>query len=54
MSPEGIAVDHSGRNMYYTDSRSLQVSNLDGSHSKVLVNTDMRNARAVVLDVRKG
>ena len=55
-SPEGIAVDHSGGNIYFTDSALdvLQVARLDGSGVTTLVNTDMVNPRAIVIDVQRG
>ena len=50
-SPEGVAIDWIGRNIYWTDSESdsIEVANLDGLNHKVLVE-DVKNPRAIVMD----
>ena len=55
-SPEGIAIDFVARNMFFTDSEmdSLMVAKLNGEDVKTLVNTEMYNPRAIVLDVNRG
>lgn len=55
-SPEGIAIDHLSRNMYWTDSVSdrIEVSTLDGQHRHVLFDTDLVNPRAIIADPANG
>lgn len=55
-SPEGIAVDFTAGNMFYTDSELdvIQVAKLDGSAVRTLVDVDIVNPRAIVLDINKG
>lgn len=55
-SPEGIAIDHLSRNMYWTDSvlDRIEVSTLDGQHRRVLFNTDLVNPRAIIADPVNG
>uniref|UniRef100_A0A671RAY4 Nidogen-1-like n=1 Tax=Sinocyclocheilus anshuiensis TaxID=1608454 RepID=A0A671RAY4_9TELE len=55
-SPEGIAIDHLGRNMFWTDSMKdrIEVSSLDGSQRRVLINTDLVNPRAILTDPTNG
>lgn len=49
-SPEGIAVDHASRLLFWTDSLrdTVEVSKLDGSQRRVLFHTDLVNPRAIV------
>lgn len=49
-SPEGIAIDHVARLLFWTDSMrdTVEVSKLDGSHRRVLFDTDLVNPRAIV------
>lgn len=49
-SPEGIAIDHVSRLLFWTDSMrdTVEVSKLDGSHRRVLFDTDLVNPRAIV------
>lgn len=55
-SPEGIAIDHLSRNLYWTDSVSdqIEVSTLDGQHRHVLFDTDLVNPRAIIADPVNG
>lgn len=49
-SPEGIAIDHVARLLFWTDSMrdTVEVSKLDGNHRRVLFDTDLVNPRAIV------
>nr|XP_051676330.1 nidogen-1 [Oryctolagus cuniculus] len=51
-SPEGIAVDHLGRNIFWTDSQldRIEVAKLDGTQRRVLFETDLVNPRGIVTD----
>ncbi len=51
-SPEGIAVDHLSRNMYWTDSGfdHIEVAKLDGSNRKLLFDKDLTNPRGIAVD----
>lgn len=55
-SPEGIAVDHLGRNLFWTDSRldRIEVAKLDGTQRRVLFETDLVNPRGIVTDSVRG
>ena len=55
-SPEGVAVDWVGRNMYWTDSGldRVEVANLDGTNRKTLFDANLVNPRAIVVDPGKG
>ncbi|XP_046713010.1 nidogen-1-like [Silurus meridionalis] len=55
-SPEGIAIDHLSRNMYWTDSAldRIEVSRLDGQHRRMLFDTDLVNPRAIIADPVNG
>ncbi|KAJ8246133.1 hypothetical protein GJAV_G00263980 [Gymnothorax javanicus] len=55
-SPEGIAIDHLGRNMFWTDSilDRIEVAALDGTKRRVLFDTDLVNPRPIVVDPIKG
>lgn len=48
-SPEGIAVDHVSRLLFWTDSLrdTVEVSQLDGSQRRVLFHTDLVNPRPI-------
>ena len=54
--PSLSAVDWIGRNLYWCDkgTDSIEVSKLDGQYRKVLVSTDLREPRAIVLDPYRG
>ena len=49
-------MDWIGRNLYWCDkgTDSIEVSKLNGTFRKVLVNTDLREPRAIVLDPYRG
>lgn len=51
-NPDGIAVDWVGRNLYWCDKGldTIEVSTLDGLYRKVLINKNLQEPRAVVLD----
>ena len=55
-SPEGIALDHLGRNLFWTVSRldRIEVAKLDGSQRRVLFETDLVNPRGIVTDSAGG
>lgn len=55
-SPEGIALDHLGRNLFWTDSRldRIEVAKLDGTQRRVLFETDLVNPRGIVTDPMRG
>ena len=53
-SPEGIVVDWSSRNAYYTDSSKdeIGVVSLDGKYQKTLISEGLVNPRALAIDLR--
>lgn len=55
-SPEGIAIDHLGRTVFWTDSVKdrIEVASLDGSQRRVIVDSDLVNPRAIVADPPSG
>ena len=55
-TPDGLAVDIVGRNLYWTDTgtNKLEVSKLDGSYRKALMTTGLDEPRDIILDVSKG
>uniref|UniRef100_A0A3B3D9U6 Nidogen 1b n=1 Tax=Oryzias melastigma TaxID=30732 RepID=A0A3B3D9U6_ORYME len=55
-SPEGIAVDHVARLLFWTDSMrdTIEVSQLDGSQRLVLFDTDLVNPRPIVTNPAYG
>lgn len=55
-SPEGIAIDHLGRTMFWTDSVKdrIEVASLDGSQRRVIVDSDLVNPRAIIADPPNG
>ena len=55
-SPEGIAIDHLSRTLFWTDSMKdrIEVSSLDGTQRRVLVDTELVNPRAIIVDATKG
>uniref|UniRef100_A0A665TJ01 Nidogen 1b n=1 Tax=Echeneis naucrates TaxID=173247 RepID=A0A665TJ01_ECHNA len=55
-SPEGLAVDHVSRLLFWTDSMrdTVEVSQLDGSQRRVLFDTDLVNPRPIVTDAAYG
>ncbi|XP_052589432.1 nidogen-2 [Peromyscus californicus insignis] len=56
ISPEGLAIDHVRRTMYWTDSGldKIERARLDGSERKVLFHTDLVNPRAITVDPIRG
>lgn len=52
----GLAVDALARNIYWTntDTDRIEVSRLDGSSRKVLVNEYLDEPRAIALDYTRG
>ena len=54
--PYGLAVDARGRNLYWTDNerKTIEVSKLDGSFRKLLVNTHPQSPVDIVLDTKRG
>uniref|UniRef100_A0A7N9I9S0 Nidogen-2 n=1 Tax=Macaca fascicularis TaxID=9541 RepID=A0A7N9I9S0_MACFA len=56
ISPEGLAIDHIRRTMYWTDSvmDKIESALLDGSERKVLFHTDLVNPRAIAVDPIRG
>jgi len=55
-TPEGLAIDYLGRNIYWTDSGTnrIEVGLLDGSGRKLLIKDGLDQPRAIVLHVRNG
>jgi len=55
-SPEGIAVDWVGRNLYWTDkgTNRIEMSRLNGSSRRVLISDGLQEPRAIVLDPFEG
>lgn len=56
ISPDGLACDWLGKKLYWTDSETnrVEVSNLDGSHRKVLFWKDLDQPRAIALVPNEG
>lgn len=52
----GIAIDHVGRNIYWTDNgtKRVEVARLDGTKRKLLIKDGLDKPRAIVLDERNG
>lgn len=55
-SPEGIAIDHLGRTVFWTDSVKdrIEVASLDGSQRRVIIDSDLVNPRAIITDPPNG
>ena len=55
-TPDGLAVDPVGRNLYWTDkgTNKLVVSKLDGSYRKALITSGLDEPRDIILDVNEG
>uniref|UniRef100_A0A3P8UHX2 Nidogen 1 n=1 Tax=Cynoglossus semilaevis TaxID=244447 RepID=A0A3P8UHX2_CYNSE len=55
-SPEGLAIDYVSRLLFWTDSMrdTVEVSRLDGSHRRVLFDSDLVNPRPIVTDPTYG
>ncbi|XP_039598116.1 nidogen-2 [Polypterus senegalus] len=56
LSPEGLAVDHVRRKMFWVDSGmdKIETARLDGTERRVLFDTDLVNPRAIVVDSHRG
>ncbi|XP_077909819.1 nidogen-2 isoform X3 [Halichoerus grypus] len=56
ISPEGLAIDHFRRTMYWTDSGldKIERARLDGSERQALFHTDLVNPRAIAVDPIQG
>ncbi|NWS63864.1 NID2 protein, partial [Chunga burmeisteri] len=56
ISPEGLAVDHLRRAMFWTDSGldKIERARLDGSERRVLFDTELVNPRAIAVDPVRG
>ena len=54
--PDGVAVDWVARNLYWTDTGTdrIEVSRLNGSSRKVLINDYLDEPRAIALDPTHG
>lgn len=55
-NPDGLAVDWVGGNLYWCDKGrdTIEVSKLNGAYRTVLVNSGLKEPRAVAVDVRYG
>lgn len=55
-SPYGLAIDHVGRNIYWTDAgtKRIEVGRLDGKSRRVLIKDGLDQPRAIVLAERNG
>ena len=55
-SPEGLAIDWLSRNMYVTDSELdiIAVMTTNGTYRKTIINEDLVNPRAIVVDPSRG
>lgn len=55
-SPEGLALDWVQHNLYWTDSgdRTISVATADGAKRKVLIDSDLSEPRAIVVDPDRG
>uniref|UniRef100_A0A8B9PBL0 Uncharacterized protein n=1 Tax=Apteryx owenii TaxID=8824 RepID=A0A8B9PBL0_APTOW len=56
LSPEGLAVDHLRRAVFWTDSGldKIERARLDGSERRVLFDTELVNPRAIAVDPVRG
>lgn len=55
-SPEGLAVDWVSRTLFWTDSEMdrIEVASLDGKYRKVIIDENLVNPRAIVVDPTQG
>ena len=55
-TPDGLAVDWIHKNLYWTDTGSniIEVMSLSTSHRRTLIQTDLDEPRAIVVDPREG
>ncbi|CAH3164729.1 unnamed protein product [Pocillopora meandrina] len=56
LNPDGLAIDHVGRNIYWTDTGTdrIELGRLDGTKRKVLFKDALDEPRAIILDQRNG
>lgn len=56
VQPEGIAVDTVHRKLFWVDSGKdrIETSGLDGGSRQVLIDSDLVNPRAIVVDAQRG
>ncbi len=56
VQPEGIAVDSVHMKLFWVDSGKdrIETSDLDGRDRKVLIDSDLVNPRAIVVDAKSG
>uniref|UniRef100_A0A8C1GLZ9 Uncharacterized protein n=1 Tax=Cyprinus carpio TaxID=7962 RepID=A0A8C1GLZ9_CYPCA len=56
VQPEGIAVDTVHRKLFWVDSGKdrIETSDLDGRNRKVVIDSDLVNPRAIVMDAKSG
>ena len=55
-TPDGLAIDHVGRNIYWTDAgtKRIEVGRLDGTSRRVLIKHGLDQPRAIALYERNG
>lgn len=55
-NPDGVAIDWVGGNLYWCDKGrdTIEVSKLNGAYRTVLVNTGLKEPRAIAVDIRNG
>lgn len=55
-TPDGLAIDHVGRNIYWTDAgtKRIEVGRLDGTRRKALIKDGLDLPRAIALYERNG
>ena len=55
-TPDGLAIDYLGRNIYWTDTGTnrIEVGKLDGTGRKLLIQDGLDEPRAIVLDEKNG
>ena len=55
-SPQGIAINWVARSLYWTDSENdnIEVTRLDGSSRKILINDGLDEPRALAVDPTRG
>lgn len=55
-SPEGVAIDHLSRTVFWTDSLKdrIEVASLDGLQRRIIVDSDLVNPRAIITDPFSG
>lgn len=56
VSPEGLAVDWMNKKLYWTDTGTdeIEVAGFDGGHRMVLIDTGLKNPRAIVVHPSAG